>query len=327
MSDLHDELAALSEEFRRHLARERGKGRRHLNSSALKEAVARPAPRPRQAIVGAEAAPPRSKAPANSPPRSPAPPASTASRPAPVPRRASGELRSAPSPVSPAGSGAARPVTAGARPVPASGGDRGKKLPRIDVESPTRDRDERMARLAELAAEAAGCTKCGLCETRKSVVFSRGKAGNRVMFVGEAPGANEDEQGLPFVGRAGKLLDQIVDAIGFDRDEIYVANILKCRPPGNRDPKPEEIASCTPYLERQIELIQPKIICALGRFAAGFLTGNPGAPMGRLRGKIHYYRDRIMVLPTYHPAALLRNPQWKRVVWEDVQLLRREYLR
>jgi DNA polymerase len=218
-------------------------------------------------------------------------------------------------------------MPAGAGPGSASGGDRGKKLPRIEVEPPDADRDRRMARLAELAAEAAGCTRCGLCETRKSVVFSRGKAGNRVMFVGEAPGANEDEQGLPFVGRAGKLLDQIVDAIGFDRDEIYVANILKCRPPGNRDPKPEEIAACTPYLEQQIELIQPKIICALGRFAAGFLTGNPGAPMGQLRGKIHYYRDRIMVLPTYHPAALLRNPQWKRVVWEDVQLLRREYLR
>ncbi len=184
-----------------------------------------------------------------------------------------------------------------------------------------------MAKLAALDRTASTCRKCGLCSTRTKVVFSRGRAGNRVMFVGEAPGQNEDEQGLPFVGRAGKLLDQIVDAIGFERDEIYVANILKCRPPRNRDPKPEEIAACTPYLEEQIDLIQPKIICALGRFAAGFLTGNPGAPMGALRGKIHYYRERIMVLPTYHPAALLRNPNLKRVVWEDVQLLRQEYLR
>jgi DNA polymerase len=147
------------------------------------------------------------------------------------------------------------------------------------------------------------------------------------MFIGEAPGADEDAQGLPFVGRAGKLLDQIIEAIGFDREEIYVANILKCRPPQNRDPRPEEISSCTPYLEEQIRLVQPKIICALGKFAAQFLTGKPKATMGQLRGRIHYYRDSIMVLPTYHPAALLRNPQWKRVVWEDVQLLRKEYLR
>jgi uracil-DNA glycosylase family 4 len=316
VSDLHDELAALSAEFRRHLERERGKGRRHLFSPALKEAVARPAPRPRRADTGAaaSAAAPQGEAPAAARPAQ----ASGAGRHAAPPRPA-------PSPVSPVGSGAARPVMAGAHAVPAA--NRGKKLPRIEPEPATPDRDERMAELSGLAAEAAGCTKCGLSKTRHSVVFSRGRAGNRVMFVGEAPGANEDAQGLPFVGRAGKLLDQIIDAIGFDRDEIYVANILKCRPPGNRDPKPEEIATCTPYLETQIELIQPKIICALGRFAAGFLTGNPGAPMGRLRGKIHYYRDRIMVLPTYHPAALLRNPNLKRVVWEDVQLLRKEYLR
>jgi uracil-DNA glycosylase family 4 len=159
------------------------------------------------------------------------------------------------------------------------------------------------------------------------VVFARGRARNRVMFIGEAPGADEDRQGSPFVGRAGKLLDQIIDAIGFQRDEIYVANILKCRPPRNRDPQPDEIVACTPYLERQIELVEPKIICALGRFAAQFLTGQPKASMGQLRGKIHYYQDRIMVLPTYHPAALLRNPAWKRTVWEDVQLLRQEYLR
>ena len=197
----------------------------------------------------------------------------------------------------------------------------------IEVEPETAEYIKRMSRLSVVAEEASTCRKCGLCETRANVVFARGRARNRVMFIGEAPGAEEDRQGYPFVGRAGKLLDQIIDAIGFQRDEIYVANILKCRPPGNRDPKPEEIASCTPYLEQQIELVNPKIICALGRFAAQFLTGNPKAPMGQLRGRIHYYRDRIMVLPTYHPAALLRNPHWKKVVWEDVQLLRKEYLR
>ena len=184
-----------------------------------------------------------------------------------------------------------------------------------------------MEKLAILAREAAGCELCGLCSTRTQVVFGRGRARNRVMFIGEAPGAEEDRQGSPFVGRAGKLLDQIIDAVGFDREEIYVANIVKCRPPQNRDPKPEEIETCTPYLRQQIELINPKIICALGRFAAQFLTGKPKATMGQLRGKIHYYQDRIMVLPTYHPAALLRNPHWKRVVWEDVQILRQEYLR
>ncbi len=147
------------------------------------------------------------------------------------------------------------------------------------------------------------------------------------MFIGEAPGADEDRLGEPFVGRAGKLLDQILDAAGFRRDEVYIANILKCRPPNNRDPHPDEIAACTPYLAEQIELVNPKIICALGRFAAGFLTGQLGASMGSLRGKVLAYQDRIPVLSTYHPAALLRNPDWKRVVWEDFQLLRREYLR
>lgn len=336
MSDLHDELAALSAEFRRHLERERGKGRKHLYSSALQEAVARPAPRPRRATpaaAGSKAAPGTATPPAArraGPDSRPAAPAPGATKPEARPA-ASKAARPASSAVSPAGSGAARPVHAGpgaaASGRPAAGGNRGKKLPRIEPETPPADWEERMARLAEVAAEAHDCTRCRLCETRKSVVFSRGRAGNRVMFVGEAPGADEDARGLPFVGRAGKLLDQIVDALGFERDEIYVTNILKCRPPGNRDPRPDEIEACTPFLEAQIELIQPKIICALGRFAAGFLTGNPGAPMGRLRGKIHYYRDRIMVLPTYHPAALLRNPGWKRVVWEDVQLLRREYLR
>jgi len=184
-----------------------------------------------------------------------------------------------------------------------------------------------MADLAELERDVAGCTRCGLCGERTQTVFSRGKGRTRIMFIGEAPGAEEDRLGEPFVGRAGKLLDQILDAAGFRREEIYVANILKCRPPNNRDPLPEEIEACTPHLERQIELVDPKIICALGKFASQFLTGNPKAPMGRLRGKIHYYRDRIMVLPTYHPAALLRNPGWKRTVWEDMQLLRREYLR
>jgi DNA polymerase len=223
---------------------------------------------------------------------------------------------------------AATKTTEPSKPAPKAPASREtKKLPRIPIETDLVGYDDRMQKLSVLAQEASGCRKCGLCETRTQVVFARGQARNRVMFIGEAPGADEDRQGAPFVGRAGKLLDQIIDATGFQRDEIYVANILKCRPPNNRDPLPEEIESCTPYLQQQIELVQPKIICALGRFAAQFLTGQPKATMGALRGKIHYYKDSIMVLPTYHPAALLRNPNFKRVVWEDVQLLRKEYLR
>ena len=218
-----------------------------------------------------------------------------------------------------------QPAAGSRRSAPAQG--RGKKLASIPVEPEAPDYQERMIQLAALDEEASICEKCGLCAARTQVVFARGRARNRVMFIGEAPGADEDRQGYPFVGRAGKLLDQIIGAIGFERDEIYVANILKCRPPGNRDPKPEEIEACTPYLEQQIELVNPKIICALGKFAAQFLTGNPKAPMGQLRGRIHYYKDHIMVLPTYHPAALLRNPHWKKIVWEDVQILRQEYLR
>ena len=204
---------------------------------------------------------------------------------------------------------------------------RGKKLPLVPLEPELSDRAERTARLTELARQVSGCRKCSLCETRTQTVFARGNGRTRVLFVGEAPGADEDRQGFPFVGRAGQLLDQIIDAAGFDREAVYVANILKCRPPQNRDPRPEETAACTGYLEEQIELVNPKIICALGRHAAQFLTGKPDAPMGQLRGRIHYYRDRIMVVPTYHPAALLRNPEWKRVVWDDMQILRREYLR
>ena len=204
---------------------------------------------------------------------------------------------------------------------------RGKKLPLVPIDPEPPDYAERTERLRELALRVSSCRDCGLCETRTQTVFARGSGRTRIMFVGEAPGADEDRQGFPFVGRAGQLLDQIIDAAGFDRESVYVANILKCRPPGNRDPRPEETASCTGYLETQIELVNPKIICALGRHAAQFLTGKADAPMGQLRGKIHYYRERIMVLPTYHPAALLRNPEWKRVVWEDMQVLRREYLR
>jgi uracil-DNA glycosylase family 4 len=202
---------------------------------------------------------------------------------------------------------------------------KGKKLDRIPNEPEAPDYAARMEALTALGKEASVCTLCGLSETRNQVVFGTGRARVGVLFIGEAPGADEDKTGIPFVGRAGKLLDQIIDAVGFDREEIYIANILKCRPPKNRDPEPQEITACTPYLEQQIELLQPRIICALGRFAGQFLTGQPKATMAKLRGTIGHYGE-IPVIPIYHPAALLRNPNFKRVVWEDVQLLRAEYL-
>ena len=167
------------------------------------------------------------------------------------------------------------------------------------------------------------CQQCGLCQERQVVVFGAGNADADVMFVGEAPGREEDRQGLPFVGPAGELLTRMIESIRFSRDEVYIANVIKCRPPANRDPKPDEIASCEPYLIRQIETIQPSVICALGRFAAQVLL-KTSEPMGQLRGRMGHYQG-IKVVPTYHPAALLRNPQWKRRAWEDLKRLRREH--
>lgn len=265
---------------------------------------------------------PAAKAPAGDPPASTAAKASS-------PKGAAAPAGKTPSrqrPAAPVGKAAAKAASKAASASASAETSRGNKLSLIEVEPPAPDHNERMTKLGAVGEEAAGCTKCGLCETRTKVVFARGNARHRVMFIGEAPGADEDVQGLPFVGRAGKLLDQIIDATGFTRDEIYVANILKCRPPKNRDPKPEEIEACTPYLEAQIELVAPRVICALGKFASQFLTGNPKATMGQLRGKVHHYRGKVPVLPTYHPAALLRNPNWKRVVWEDMQVLRDVYL-
>jgi DNA polymerase len=141
------------------------------------------------------------------------------------------------------------------------------------------------------------------------------------MLVGEAPGANEDEQGEPFVGQAGQLLNKIIGAIGLSRDDVFIANVLKHRPPGNRNPLPEEITACSPYLVRQIELIRPKVIVALGTFAAQTLLDTK-LTIGKLRGQVHRYYGVPLVV-TYHPAALLRNPSWKRPTWEDVQLARR----
>ena len=167
------------------------------------------------------------------------------------------------------------------------------------------------------------CRKCTLAETRHHLVFGSGNPEANLMLIGEAPGEDEDRQGQPFVGKAGQLLDKILAAIDFQREDVYIGNILKCRPPGNRDPLPEEIALCLSHIRRQIEIIEPRIILTLGRVAAQTLLETTSS-LGRLRGDAHSYRD-ILLMVTYHPAALLRNPQWKRPVWEDVQKLRHLY--
>jgi DNA polymerase len=174
--------------------------------------------------------------------------------------------------------------------------------------------------LARLAAEVAGCRRCRLCETRTRTVFASGDPAARLMLVGEGPGADEDREGLPFVGEAGRLLDKILGAIGLDREQVYVANVVKCRPPGNRNPQPDEVASCLPYLEAQIDAVRPEVLVALGRVAAQTLLGND-APVGRLRGQWYQVRG-VPTMVTYHPAALLRNADYKRPTWEDMQQVR-----
>jgi DNA polymerase len=175
--------------------------------------------------------------------------------------------------------------------------------------------------LDEIAQAVEACRRCDLGYSRMHSVPGEGSPQARMVLVGEAPGATEDETGRPFVGRAGQLLNDILKAIGLRREEVFICNVLKCRPPNNRDPEPLEVAACTPYLHRQLELIRPKVILALGRPAAHALLGT-NASLNDLRGKIHRYRG-IPVVVTYHPAALLRNPHWKRPTWDDVRLARR----
>ncbi|HEX6751072.1 MAG TPA: uracil-DNA glycosylase [Longimicrobium sp.] len=194
---------------------------------------------------------------------------------------------------------------------------------------PARDAPSRGVSADEIAALpvldsvrqiALGCPRCRLAETRTRVVFGEGSETAQLMAVGEAPGENEDRQGRPFVGKAGKLLDLLLMTAGFPRDDVYICNVLKCRPPGNRNPLPDEVEACSPYLLKQVELVGPRVIVAFGTFAAQTLLGTD-LSIGRMRGKLHQYRG-IPVVPTYHPAALLRNPGWVRAVWDDLQRAR-----
>ena len=184
--------------------------------------------------------------------------------------------------------------------------------------------------LAKIAREISECTCCEIGSQRTNPVPGQGNPDARLVFVGEAPGADEDEQGLAFIGRAGKLLTSIINAMGLDRSDVFICNILKCRPPGNRDPKPDEIAGCTHFLHRQLEIIGPEIIVALGAHAAKTLLETK-KPIGQLRGRFHEYytsedAEPIKFMPTYHPAYLLRNysPDNRRRVWEDMQMVLKE---
>ena len=175
--------------------------------------------------------------------------------------------------------------------------------------------------LEQIASEIMNCTACGLCRERRNPVPGAGALHPVVMFIGEGPGAEEDKTGVPFVGRAGQYLDKWLDAIDLRRDEnCFIGNIIKCRPPGNRDPRPDEISACRPFLSRQLDLIRPLIIVTLGRFASQVICGSEEG-IGRLRGRVHEY-EGVPVVPTYHPSAVLRNPELRGAVWADLKKVR-----
>lgn len=186
------------------------------------------------------------------------------------------------------------------------------KLPGDDCKAP-----QKTMTLEEVKQELVDCQRCPLGKLRTNLVFGEGNPKARLVFVGEAPGGDEDIQGKPFVGRAGQLLTRIIEAMDLKRKDVYICNILKCRPPGNRNPKPEEINACEPFLIKQLKVIKPQIICALGTFSAHTLL-KTDVPITILRGKFHAYHG-IQLMPTYHPAYLLRNPGAKKQVWEDMQ--------
>ncbi len=174
--------------------------------------------------------------------------------------------------------------------------------------------------LEAIREDLGDCTRCKLHKGRQTVVFGVGNPNADLMFIGEGPGYEEDRQGLPFVGPAGQLLTKIIEAIQLTRDDVYIANIVKCRPPSNRDPEPEEIATCRPFLERQVSSIEPRVICTLGRVATQAMLSTEKA-LGRVRGQVFSFGDAALV-PTYHPAFLLRDPSKKRECWEDMKLIR-----
>jgi uracil-DNA glycosylase len=191
-------------------------------------------------------------------------------------------------------------------------------LPGIDQPNGPVAPEDKAAALAAIEKELAGCQRCTLSKARHTIVFGDGDPDARLMFVGEGPGADEDAQGLPFVGRAGQLLNNMIAAMGLRRSEVYIANIVKCRPPQNRVPEPEEAHTCLPFLSRQIDVIRPEVIVALGSTAATYLLGGK-SPLSALRGRIHHARGAKLIV-TYHPAFLLRDPRQKKEAWADLQI-------
>jgi uracil-DNA glycosylase family 4 len=181
---------------------------------------------------------------------------------------------------------------------------------------------DRAAALQVIREEIGDCTRCALHKGRNKLVFGDGDAAARLMFVGEGPGADEDAQGLPFVGKAGQLLNNMIAAMGLRRDQVYIANVVKCRPPGNRTPEPEEANTCSPFLFRQIDVVRPQVLVALGATAATYLLG-ARQPLAGLRGRVHAFRGTQLIV-TYHPAFLLRDPRQKKEAWADLQIAMRE---
>jgi DNA polymerase len=181
---------------------------------------------------------------------------------------------------------------------------------------------DRVAALQMIRDEIGDCTRCALHKGRNKIVFADGDANARLMFVGEGPGADEDAQGLPFVGRAGQLLNNMIAAMGLTREQVYIANIVKCRPPGNRTPEPDEANTCTPFLFKQIDVVRPQVLVALGATAATYLLGHK-QPLAGLRGRVHAFRGMQLIV-TYHPAFLLRDPRQKKEAWADLQMAMKE---
>jgi uracil-DNA glycosylase len=182
-----------------------------------------------------------------------------------------------------------------------------------------------MVTLDSIRAEIGDCQRCKLAPKRTNIVFGSGNPDAELVFVGEAPGFDEDQQGLPFVGRAGQLLTKIIESINLKREDVYICNVLKCRPPENRNPEPDEVAACNPFMKKQLAAIRPKVVCCLGTFAAQTVLKTV-APISKLRGKF-YDMDGIRVIATFHPAYLLRSPDKKREVWEDMKQIRAELFR
>lgn len=200
-----------------------------------------------------------------------------------------------------------------------SGEKRAMSLP-LDARS---GGDSPVMSLPEIREELGDCRRCKLCEERNSIVFGEGNPDARLVFVGEGPGRDEDAQGRPFVGRAGQLLTKIIKAMKLEREDVYICNVVKCRPPGNRNPEPDEVASCEPFLAKQIRSINPEVVVCLGSVATGLLLKLKNFRMGQLRGTFHNYENSKLMV-TYHPAALLRNPAFKKPVWEDMKLVMKE---